>query len=651
MVSLWNDAEAKAFESDLELRVYSSRLLGKSSELVLHGGGNTSVKSTVTNIFKEAEEILYVKGSGWDLATIEAPGFAPVKMDMLLKLAALETLSDTDMVKYQRSAMIDPGAPTPSIEAILHAILPFKYVDHTHADAVVALTNTPGSEAIIKELYGESIIIVPYVMPGFILSQEIARAIEGKDLSKVDGLILMHHGVFSFDDSAKKSYEKMIKLVTIAEEFNATRKQPLQPKESAAVTPLQMAQIRSKVSEVSGNSMLARLDCGELSRAFMGHPEVARIATTGPLTPDHVIRTKKNGAVISSPEDIESYAAEYRAYFNRHNDGTLTMLNPAPMWGVWRDVGTLSFGSSAKEVGIISDIKEHTMESILTAESIERYIALPENEIFKMEYWELEQAKLKKSSAKPPFQGRVALVTGAASGIGKACALAFADAGAAVIALDINPDIATMFKSSAILGITCDLTDAKQIDRAISKGVFAFGGIDVLVNNAGYFPENANIEDIDSDTWQKSMAINLTAQQVMTTKVIPFLKEGIDPAIIFIVSKNVPAPGKGASAYSVAKSGVAQLARIAALELAPKIRVNMLHPDAVFDTGLWTPELLQMRARHYGMSVQEYKTRNLLQAEITSRDVADLAVAMASELFGGVTGAQVAIDGGSDRII
>lgn len=651
MKSLWNDTEAKAFASDLELRVYSSRLLGKSSELVLHGGGNTSVKSTQTNLFGETEDILYVKGSGWDLATIEAAGFAPVKMDMLLKLAALKTLSDTDMVMYQRSAMIDPGAPTPSIEAILHAILPFKYVDHTHADAVVALTNTPESEKIIHELYGDSIIIVPYVMPGFILSQEIAKAIEGKDLSKIDGLILMHHGVFSFDDDAKVSYEKMIKLVTIAEEFNATKKQSYMPFQSKAIMPVEMAKIRAKVSEVAGCPMIARLDKGELSRAFIAHKDVERIATTGPLTPDHVIRTKKNGVIITEPKDIETYAAEYRSYFDRHNDGKLTMLNPSPMWGVWKEVGTLSFGANAKEVGIISDIKEHTLESILTAESIRQYIALPEAEIFKMEYWELEQAKLKKSSSKPKFQGKIALVTGAASGIGKACALAFAEAGAAVVALDINPEITKMFKSDSILGIECDLTDADQIDRAIAEAVFCFGGIDVLVNNAGFFPENANIEDIDSKIWQRSMDINLTAQQVMTTKVIPFLKEGIDPAIVFIVSKNVPAPGKGAGAYSVAKSGVTQLARIAALELAPKIRVNMLHPDAVFDTGLWTEELLEKRAHHYGMSVQEYKTRNLLKAEITSRDVADLAVAMASNLFGAVTGAQIAIDGGSDRII
>lgn len=651
MKSLWNASEALKCQDDLDLRVYTSRLLGANSDLVLHGGGNTSVKASVPNIFGESDAILYVKGSGWDLATIERPGFAPVKMGMLLKLAELETLSDSDMVNYQRSAMIDPNAPNPSIEAILHAIIPYKFVDHTHADAVIAVTNTPNSEARIKEIYGDRALIVPYVMPGFILAKEIQKQMQGVDLSKIDAMVLMHHGVFTFDDDAKAAYEKMIEAVGKAEDYIASRHTKTYQTSTVNISAMELARVRKAVSEVKGSAMVTKVDESTLSCAFAKEPEVARLATTGPLTPDHVIRTKKDGALIDTPDDIQNYAKAYRDYFEHNDDGSLTMLDPAPRWGVLKGRATVAFGTSAKEAAIVHDIKAHTLKSVYHAEAIEKYIALPEDEIFKMEYWELEQAKLKKAKSAPEFQGKIAVVTGGASGIGKACVERFAAAGACVAALDINPAVETLFDGKQIIGIRCDLTNEAEVKAAVERTVMTFGGIDVLVNNAGIFPESANIEEIDAVTWQKSLDINLTAQQKITTHCIPYLKEGIDPAVVFIVSKNVPSPGKGASCYSVAKAGANQLARIAALELAPTIRVNMLHPDAVFDTGIWSDEVIAKRAEKYGLSVEEYKTRNLLKTTITSYDVADLAVAAASALFAQVTGAQIAVDGGSDRII
>lgn len=650
MKSLWNDSDAQNFKTPLELRVYTSRLLGAESSLVLHGGGNTSVKDKITNLFGEEEEVLFVKGSGWDLATIEAEGFAPVKMDMLLKMAELENLSDSDMVKYQRVAMTNPYAPNPSIEAILHAIIPFKYVDHTHADLVVAITNTEGGEDKIREIYGDSALIIPYVMPGFILAVEVYKRIKNIDLTKIDTIILLNHGVFTFDDDAKRSYEKMIEVVSKAEEYIKSKGIEVNhPKKEVEVELLKLAEIRKEVSSAKGSAMVAKLDTN--SNYFASLDDVASIATRGPLTPDHVIRTKKDACIIDEPSDVKTFSKEYKSYFDRNNDGTLTCLDLAPRWAVWKNVGTLAFGNSYKEASIIADIKEHTLQAIEIAERLGGYKALPEDEIFKMEYWELEQAKLKKGGSKPELQGKIAIVTGGASGIGKACVEELNARGASVVALDINPKVESLFNKKDILGLTCDVTKKDNLVNAVERCVREFGGIDILINNAGIFPPSMSIEDMDDNTWQKSLHINLTSHQQLLTLATPYLKVGVEPAVIFIASKNVPAPGVGASAYSVAKAGVTQLARIASMELAPTVRVNVLHPDAVFDTGVWSEDVIKKRAEHYGLSVDEYKRRNLLKVEVSSREVANLSCEMAGSLFAKITGAQLPIDGGNERVI
>ena len=642
----------------MQARVYSSRVLGNDPDLVLHGGGNTSVKATHTNLFGEEEELLYVKGSGWDLATIEAAGFPGVKLDVLQRLASLETLSDTDMVKAQKSAMVDPSAPTPSVEAILHAIIPFKFVDHTHADAVVTVTNTANGLDRIKEIYGDSVLIIPYVMPGFILAKTVYDLTRDTDWSKLKGMVLMNHGIFSFADDAKSSYETMIELVSKAEDYLAQQGAEISKAESTATFDendfITLAKIRQAVSLQMGEAMLARTNTSAAASSFSRLKNATSIATRGPLTPDHVIRTKPIPVIISDnpQQDMNSYQDYYQDYFTQNTDGTLTCLDTAPRWAVWPHKGTLGFGRSVKDADIISDITEHTIKAIQQAEKLGGWQALPAKDIFEVEYWELEQAKLKSGGNAPELQGKVALVTGAASGIGKACVEALSAQGAAVIVLDIDTNITSIFTAKNILPLVCDVTDEEQIKNSITQGVRTFGGLDILVNNAGIFPASLTIENMSQDVWNKSLAVNLTAHELILKHSIPFLRLGIDPAVIFIASKNVLAPGPGASAYSVAKAGFTQLARVAALELASdNIRVNMLHPDAVFDTAIWTDEVLQKRADSYGMTIQEYKTKNLLKTEISSHDVANLACAMAGSLFAKTTGAQVPIDGGNDRVI
>ena len=655
MKSFWNDRDAKDILNDpLALRVYTSRLLGQQEDLVLHGGGNTSVKITEANIFGDQEEILYVKGSGWDLATIEKEGFAPVKMEALIRLAELESLTDSEMVKNQRMAMTNPSAPNPSVEAILHAIIPFTYVDHTHADAVVALSNTPEGERLIREVYGENILIIPYVMPGFILARKIYEMTRDIDWNQLEGMILLHHGVFTFANDARVSYEKMIGLVSLAENYFSSRRIPDGQEASPdPVDPLVLARIRKKVSASAGMAMLSNLDDSPQSAGFSKLPNLDRIVNRGPLTPDHIIRTKRTPAVIQDDvdRDIDHYISGYAEYFSRYASGE-TMLDPAPRWAVLPGTGTLSFGPSAVHLKIIRDITAHTKKAIYQAEQLGGWTALPERDLFEMEYWELEQAKLKKAGTPKSFQGKIALVTGAASGIGKACVEMLVVHGASVVALDIDKSIDEVFKTTSVLGIRCDITDSQAVKKAIESAVREFGGLDMIVSNAGIFPPSARIENMDEATWDRSIDINLSSHRRLLSMAIPYLKLGIDPSVVFIGSKNVPAPGPGAAAYSVAKAGLAQLVRVAALELGDSgIRVNAVHPNAVYDTAIWTDEVLATRAKHYGLTVEEYKTNNVLKKEVTSRDVALLVITMLGETFSKITGAQVPIDGGNERVI
>ena len=656
MLSLWIDSEGKKrADNALRMRVYTSRLLGADPNLVLHGGGNTSVKVSERNIFGEEEKIIYIKGSGWDLGTIEAAGFAPVKLEQLIKMASLDSLGDSDMVKLQRAAMTEPGAPTPSVEAVLHALIPFKFVDHTHADAVVTISNTPNGEDKIKEIYGERVLIVPYVMPGFILAQKIYDMTKDVKWEDLQGIILMNHGVFTFDDDAKSSYLKMIDIVTEAEEYlKQSGKELTGASIKSKDDPLALSSIRKKVMKIFGAPILALFDNGADSVAYSNLSNLNDISSRGPLTPDHIIRTKQMPVILGNEpiKDIDEFSESYKKYFDRNTDGKLTSLDSAPRWAVWKEHGIISFGTSLKAAGIVSDIKDHTINAIQQAENLGGWTVLPEKDLFAIEYWELEQAKLKKTGSSLEFQGKIALVTGAASGIGKSVANLLLARGAAVAALDINPAVVDFNKEAGIFGIECDLTSESSVKDSVDAVIRKFGGLDIVVSNAGIFPSSSNISDMEAADWDESLAVNLTSHQLLLKTCIPFLRNGIEPAVVMVASKNVPAPGPGAAAYSVAKAGLTQLARVAALELGgDAIRVNVVHPNAVYDTKIWTPELLRERADNYGISVEEYKTNNVLKTEITSRDVAELICTIAGTSFSKTTGAQIPIDGGNERVI
>ena len=653
MKSFWNKNDADAYQGDaVGLRVYSSRLIGQDPNLVLHGGGNTSVKAPFVDIFGDTHEAIYIKGSGWDLATIEAAGFAPVRLDALIKMSRLESLSDSDMVSTQRAAMLNQQAPNPSVEAILHAIIPFRFVDHTHADAVVTLSNTPDGEHRVRQLYGDRVLVVPYVMPGFELAKKVADLTQEIDWSQLEGIVLMNHGIFSFADDAKDSYERMIQLVTDAERVLELR--PQLGSVHGEIPLIELAKLRFAISRAANKAMLAVFDGSPIHFEFAGRKDVASVAARGPLTPDHVLRTKRLPIITDGSFSgcVARYVQDYNDYFAKFDTGNLTPLDPAPRWAVWRDCGTLAFGQTEKDVKIISDIVLHTIQAIEDAERLGGWVALTESQIFAVEYWELEQAKLQHTRAKLPFLGQIALVTGGASGIGHACVGQLSAKGAKVVVIDKNPSVMRIFDESDVCSVVGDVTDADDVTFAVEKAINQFGGLDIVVNNAGIFTASAKIEDTEPSEWQRSLDINLTSAMHVIKQAVPYLRHGWQPVVVIVGSKNVRAPGPGAAAYSVAKAGLTQLARVAALELAgDSIRVNTVHPNSVFDTAIWTEEVLSSRAKHYGMSIEEYRASNLLGVEVTSKDVASVVCALAGPEFSRTTGAQVAVDGGTDRVI
>ncbi len=652
MQSLWNDQEAATFGTDpLGQRVYTSRLLGRNPALVLHGGGNTSVKVDEKDFFGEPVSLCYVKGSGWDLATIEREGFSPVRMSALLKMAELPTMSDSDMVLQQRAAMTNPNAPAASIEAILHAILPFKFVDHSHANAIAALTGNKDGEARVKEVFGKRVLVLPYVMPGFVLAKQVNEVLKTHDLRAegIEGIVLMKHGLFTFADDAKKSYELHIEMVTMAEQYLASRAKSVLGSVEATGSLLELATLRKAVSTKRGFAQIAKWNPAAAAYAA----NLTDAGTRGPLTPDHSIRTKRVPAVIG--EDIsagvQKFADDYQAYFERNAKGQ-TMLDAAPRFALWANNGIVSFGDTVKDANIVADIAAATAETVALGEATGGWEPLSEKDIFEIEYWELEQAKLRKGPARKIHQGKVALVTGCAAGIGFAIAESLAEQGAQVVGLDIDKDIPEIMKKIGAVGIVVNLTEDQPVQDAIDFTVREFGGIDIVVSNAGIFPKNDYLDLMAQTDWDRTLMINLTSHQKLMNKVIPFVKQGIDASIIFVGSRNFKAPGPGASAYSCSKAALTQLCRVAAMELATnKVRVNIVHPDAVFDTKLWTPEALQKSAARYNMTVDEYKTKNLMKVEIKSKDIGNMVAAMASPLFAKVTGAQIPVDGGNDRVI
>ncbi len=656
IVNRWDDAEAARRPGALGQRVYSSRLLGMDPDLVLHGGGNTSVKVTHTTVFGEEVGALVVKGSGSDLADIDESGFAWLGLEVVSRLAHLPALSDAEMATQLAMAAVVAGGPAPSVEAILHALLPGRFVDHTHADAVVTITNTPAGADLVAAVYGVRVAVVPYVMPGFDLARRCGELIAAGALAGgVEGVVLVNHGIFTWGETAKESYDRMIELVGVAARYVAARRRPWPAPPAVPARPdrVERARLRSMVSSAASRPMVVRSSTDDAAMAFVDHPDLATITQRGTATPDHVIRTK---AWPLLGRDIDAFVRRYDDYVERHRQSAgLHRLDPAPRVILDATLGLCCAGVTPHDTRIAEDIYRHTMQVILDAEALGGYRPASIADLFAVEYWDLEQAKLRRGTAPKPFAGEVAVVTGAAGGIGRACAAALMAEGAAVVGIDVDPEVKAVFDGPNWLGIQADVTDGDAVDAALDAGTAEFGGLDILVLNAGVFPASARIGALDDGTWRRVMAVNLDANLALMRAAHPLLALAPAPnagRVVVIGSKNVPAPGPGAGAYSASKAALTQLARVAALEWgADAIRVNIIHPNAVFDTGVWSEDVLAERAAQYGVTVEEYRSRNVLGVEVASGHVAQLCVAMCGPAFARTTGAQVAVDGGNDRVI
>ena len=676
MLNRWDDAEAARWDElgDLGEITYGSRLVGADPALVLHGGGNTSIKGTSTDAWDEPVPTLWVKGSGWDLATIEPPGFAPLRLEPVRRLAELAELSDTEMVNQLRIHLLDASAPNPSVEAILHALLPHRAVLHSHADAVLALTNTSDGRERVRDLWGDRVVVVPYVMPGFDLARRCADEWQTQAHDGTEAMVLLNHGIFTFGDTTRQAYDSMIDRISEAEQCLAQAGVPSFGESGAGAADDHstrnisleeveaVAQLRAALSAAAGSSVLLRAVRDPRAEAFCTRNDVASVACRGPATPDHIIRTKQFPMV---GRDVDAFVEGYRTYFERnsarHNvDGSqtaLTMLDPAPRVVLDPQLGLWTAGRRAVDCDIAADIYLHTIDVISAAEALGGYVALSEADLFDVEYWELEQAKLARAGAPAALAGQVALVTGAASGIGRAAADALAAAGAAVVGVDLAPEpegTAGPARHHAV----ADVTDAAAVTAAVAGAVERFGGIDIVVAAAGIFGPSAPLEDLVDDSglgtaWQQTFDINVSGAANTFAAAHRVMRHSVTGGRVVIVgSKNVPAPGRGAGAYSASKAALTQLARVAALEWAADgITVNVVHPDGVFDTGLWSDELIDERAAAYGLTSEQYRKRNLLGHELASADVGALIAQICGPAFAHTTGAQIPQDGGSDRVV
>jgi len=678
MKSAWVERDAKAaidhfaqagIDAALALRIYSTRLLGREPKLVLHGGGNTSLKTTARDLLGEDVAVLCVKGSGWDMAAIEPAGMPAVRLEPARSLRSRAALSDDEMVRVLRALLIDPQAPSPSVETLLHAFIPAKVVDHTHSTAVLSLIDQPNSADLCAEVYGGKLGFVPYIMPGFALAKSAADEFDKNP--KVEGLILDKHGIFTFGNDAREAYERMIEFVTLAEARVAKNRKSL-----AGVKPPQPVALVHEVAPILRGACTLKDAFGEGAHkrlildfrssdailAYVNGQELARYAGAGVLTPDHAIRTKNWPLIVPPPQAgalddfktaahtaVRQYVDRYTAYFKRNQPRSpaAAMHDPLPRVVLVPGLGLFGLGVTAKDARIAADIAEAAVEGIAGAEAIGRFTSITEPDMFDIEYWPLELAKL-GARKRAPLDGQVAVITGAAGAIGTATAKLFAEAGAAVALLDLD-NVAAAATAKAIGGasmaIQCDVTDAGSVRAAFERTVAAFGGVDIAISNAGAAWQG-KIGEVDEATLRESFELNFFAhQKVAQAAVKIMLAQGSGGCLLFNVSKQAVNPGANFGPYGLPKAATLFLVRQYALDYgADGIRANAVNADRV-RSGLLTDDFIAQRAQARGVSEKDYMTGNLLQREVTAQDVAQafLAQALALKTTADVT----TVDGGN----
>ena len=687
MLDRWDDTEARRHQ-DLDELVYRSRLIGAETNLVVWGGGNTSTKLVEKDFRGRETRVLRVKGSGSDLRTIEARHFPGVRLEDVLPLRARAAMTDEEMVEYLAHCLMEPASPRPSIETLLHAFVPHRQIDHSHADAILSLTNNSEGLRHTRAVYGEETVWIPYRRPGFALSAQVAQELERHP--KARGCVLEKHGLITWGETSKESYRTHIEFNTRAEEYMAERARGRRvfgspqvqalpaaerPRAAAALLPA----LRGALAAAHGRVLL-RFEDGDDILDFAGSEIAPDLSQIGPATPDHLMNTKVRPLVLPPPAlaqngsgprldeayrndlraCVERYAAEYGEFYRKHRRGAEAMQEPIPRVVLVRGLGMITTGRDARAARISADIYHHTIRVMAGAQAISSYASLDAQDAFDVEYWPME---LYKQSLAPPekeLSRRVALVTGAGGGIGAAIARRLASEGAHVVVSDIDAgraaavaeEIRSRQGEGRALALQLDVTGEEQVRSAFELTVLEYGGVDIVVNNAG-MAHVAPVESLDLADWERSLAVNATGHFLVARQAVRILKsQGCGGCLVFVGSKNVLAPGKDFAAYSASKAAQTQLARVLALETAPYgVRVNILSPDAVFrDSGLWSEQVRRERAAAHGIRPEEieefYRRRNLLRTEVRAEDVAEAALFLASERSSRTTGCILTVDGG-----
>ena len=667
----WSEIEAKKYinkykklghSRDMALRVYTTRLLGRNSELVLHGGGNTSVKTEIKDIDGKKYKVLCVKGSGWDMAEIEPEGLPAVKLQPLLALKNKKNLSDEDMVAYQKRNLINIKSPNPSVETFLHAFLPFKFVDHTHSDAIMNVTNRPNGFKFCKKIFGKKVSIVPYVMPGFDLARKINEVYSKQP--NINCLILLNHGIFTFANDAKKSYDLMIKYVSDAEKaIKKLRSKKIKQikKFKTNFRPHEIAPIlRGLLSENKDQKFIINYRSNKNLNYFINGKNVRSYSSKGTATPDHVIRVKPFPLIISpkqncSIEDFKilaekafkDYRKKYVKYFNINKSKVKekkTMLDTSPRVILVQNVGLFSVGNSLNASKIAGDLTETNARVISSVEETSKYKFIPEKDIFDVEYWSLEQAKIKK--AKKPLEGNVVVITGSAGAIGSATYKLFKSYGAEIVLLDYNlKKIKELQKNVKDLCLHCDVTNKNSITKAFNKICEIYGGVDILISNAGT-AIGGSIAEVDDKVLRKSFEENFFSHQNCASEAIRIMKkQNINGCLLFNISKQSVNPGKNFGPYGLPKSALLSLCKQYAVDYgAYGIRSNGVNADRI-RSGLLNDNMIKSRAKAREVSTDEYMKGNLLLNEVKADDVAKAFFHLAVSKK--TTGAVLTVDGGN----
>jgi rhamnose utilization protein RhaD (predicted bifunctional aldolase and dehydrogenase)/NAD(P)-dependent dehydrogenase (short-subunit alcohol dehydrogenase family) len=677
MISLWNKEDAAALVAhfaarglaeDVALRIYSSRLLGSDPRLVQHGGGNTSLKTQDRLVTGETVDVIRVKGSGWDLGAIEPEGMPAMRLRPLLDLQRIPHMSDEAMVNAQRSALLDAGSPTPSVETLLHAWTPHAVIDHTHANAVLALVDQADGDRRAKELFGKELAVCEYVMPGFSLAHQVRQVVAAHP--NIQGVILLRHGIFTWGEDARTSYERMIQMVTRAEEAleRAARQRPRvsiapQPREdfAARLLPLLRGALAENLGEGNWKRVVLERRVSPAIMQYLQQPQLARFCQAGPATPDHVLRIKPWPLLLpnlgeGSTEQlrarigaaVRAFKDRYEAYFRRHNTrvgGDRKALDSVPRIILAADVGLIGIGARRSDAVVAADVAETNVAVISASEALGPFASISEAEVFDIEYWSLEQAKLGKSSLKR-LSGQIAVVTGGGGTLGSAIAKAFANEGAEVVVLDTDLDAALATAQSVRgLGLRCDVTNAREVAETMARISARFGGLDILVSNAGA-AWSGPIGSVSDADLRASFEVNFFGHQNIARAAVTIMQDqATGGVLLFNASKQALNPGTNFGPYGIPKAALVALAKQYAIDYgAAGIRANVVNADRI-RSGLLTDPMVATRSSARGVSEAEYMSGNMLGLEVRATDVAEAFVSLA--LANRTTAAILTVDGGN----